>query len=113
MGHFETSDGHSGRWHKPVCVPVNRADVFASALEMIADLPGWSVTSTDQDGLRAECERSNGPLRGTSTISIWVEGPEGIPNSTTHCRSTSSGSLLSRDKGNVAEFVQKFWMRVT
>jgi hypothetical protein len=35
-----------------------------------------------------------------------------MPNSSTHCRSESSGALLSRDKGNVAEFIQKFWMRV-
>jgi hypothetical protein len=113
MGKFETSEDHAGRWHRPVCVPVGKEDVFASALEMLEDLPRWSVQSVDKEGLSATCERSNGPLRGTSTIVVRVEGPDGLPNSQTHCSSQSSTGLLSRDKSNVAEFIQKFWMRVT
>jgi hypothetical protein len=113
MGKFETSEDHPGRWHRPVCVPIGKSDVFSSALEMLEDLPRWSVQSVDKEGLRATCERNNGALRGTSTIVVTVEGPDGMPNSQTHCCSESSGSLLSRDKSNVAEFIQKFWMRMT
>ena len=113
MGKFETNEDHPGRWHRPVCVPMGKEDVFGSALEMLEDLPRWSVESVDKDGLSATCTCNNGPLRGTSTIVIRVEGPDGLPNSQTHCSSQSSGGLLPRDKSNVAEFIQKFWMRVT
>ena len=113
MGKVETSEDHPGRWHRPVCVPIGKSDVFSSALEMLEDLPRWSEKSVDKEGLRATYERNNGPLRGTSTIVVTVEGPDGMPNSQTHCCSESSGSLLSRDKSNVAEFIQKFWMRMT
>ena len=67
----------------------------------------------DEEALTITCERRNGFLGGTSTIVVRVNGPEGIPNSETHCASQSTGALMSRDKANVAEFVQKFWMRVT
>jgi len=80
---------------------------------MVEDLPGWSVQSVDKEGLSATCVRNNGPLRGTSTIVVTVEGPDGIPNSQTHCCSESSGGLFSRDKANVSEFTRKFWMRMT
>ncbi|MAG62930.1 MAG: hypothetical protein QGI93_05950 [Planctomycetota bacterium] len=113
MGKFETDEDHPGRWHRPVCVPIGKEDVFGSALEMLEDLSRWSVRSVDKDGLSATYERNNGPLRGTSTIVVRVEGPDGLPNSQTHCSSQSDGALLSRDKANVAEFIQKFWMRVT
>jgi hypothetical protein len=48
-----------------------------------------------------------------SNIRVWVEGPEGVPNSQTHCSSESSGGIFSKDKANVAEFVRKLYMRIT
>lgn len=83
------------------------------AKELVEDLDGWVIQSTDDEALTIACEKKGGLLAGTSTIVVRVEGPDGIPNSETHCSSESSSGLLSRDKSNVAEFVKKFWMRVT
>ena len=113
MGRFETSLDHPNRWHQPVRVPVGKGDVFGAAKEMVADLQGWVVQSSDDEALTISCEKKGGLLGGTSTIVVRVEGPDGIPNSETHCCSESSGGLLSKDKSNVAEFIKKFWMRVT
>ncbi len=113
MGRFETSEQASARWHQPVRVPRVKSDIFGAAREMAADMPGWVLTKVDEDALCIEATKKNGLLGGTSTIQVRVEGPDEIPNSATHCCSESSGALLSRDKANVAEFIQKFWMRVT
>ena len=113
MGRFETSLDNSNRWHQPVRVPVGKENVFGAAKEMVEDLPGWKVQSVDEEKLTISCEKEGGLLGGTASILIRVEGPDGIPSSETHCCSESTGGLLSKDKGNVAEFVKKFWMRVT
>ncbi len=80
---------------------------------MVDDLDGWDVTSVDGEALTITCERKGGFLVGKATIVVSVEGPDGIPNSQTHCSSESTGGLLARDKSNVAEFMEKLWMRVT
>lgn len=110
---FETQDSHAKRWHQPVRVPQNKGDVFGSAKELIDDLDGWVVDRVDEEALTIHATRKNGLLGGTSKITVRVEGPDGIPNSATHCASESTGGLLNRDKANVAEFIQKFWMRMT
>ena len=71
------------------------------------------VDRVDEEALTIHATRKNGFLGGTSKITVRIEGPDGIPNSATHCASESSGGLLNRDKANVAEFIQKFWMRMT
>lgn len=111
MGVFETSDDHPGRFHRPVRVPVAKLDVFGAAQEMCADL-AWTVQDVDAESLTIVCERSGGLLGGTSRITVRVDGPEGIPSSTTTVRSESTGGVLSRDKSIVAEFVKKFTSRV-
>tara|TARA_R110002126_G_scaffold25583_3_gene87469 strand:+ start:15347 stop:15688 length:342 start_codon:yes stop_codon:yes gene_type:complete len=113
MGSFETAESNSNRWHQPVRVPSEKSGIFGAAKEMAEDMPGWKLESVDEERLEIHSTRANGALGGTSKITVRVEGPEGIPNSSTHCRSESSGGFLSRDKKNVAEFIQKFWMRVT
>jgi len=113
VGRFETRDQHSKRWHQPVRVPRNKRDVFGAARELVDDLSGWVVLAVDEQGLKIDCERDNGLLGGKSRIVVQVKGPDGIPNSETHCSSVSTGALVPRDKANVAEFVQKFWMRLT
>lgn len=113
MGMFESSETNSARWHKPVQVPRVKTDIFGAACEMAADMPGWTVTESDEASFRIVATKQNGFLGGTSTITVTVEGPVDIPNSATHCRSESSGALISRDKGNVSEFIEKFWMRVS
>lgn len=112
MGVFETSDQNGSRSLQPVRVPTLKQDIFGQARELCSDLDAWDVVEIDEANLKITCRRSNGFLGGTSHISVWVEGPEGIPSSTTHIRSESTGALLPRDKSNVAEFVKKFTMRV-
>ena len=113
MGKFETSSEHSNRWHQPVRVPQNKDGIFGAAKEMAEDMQGWTVDSVDEATMTIKAQKANGFLGGTSSIVVRVEGPEGIPNSETHCSSESTGALLSRDKSNVAAFIEKFWMRVT
>jgi len=112
MGSFETSDQHPGRNHRPVRVPARKGDVFQAARELCEDMHGWRVVEVDEDGLSIRCERDNGFLGGTSQITVRVEGPDDIPNSTTSVRSESTGGVLAKDKAIVAEFVKKFTMRV-
>jgi len=112
MGKFETSDGHSGRWHRPLRVPVLKQDIFTAAREMCADLESWRVVAVDEDALTITCERSNGLLGGTSRIVVRVDGPDGIPSSETNVVCESTGALLAKDKAIVTEFVKKFSMRV-
>ena len=108
---FRTRDDAAGRWHQPIRVPTLKADVLSAAREMCHDL-GWSVVDVDEQRCEITCERRNGVLGGTSRIVVSVEGPDGIPSSTVHARSESSGAVLPRDKANVTEFVKKFTMRV-
>ncbi|MCA9001172.1 MAG: hypothetical protein KDB61_04560 [Planctomycetes bacterium] len=110
---FSTGDDHPGRWHQPVSVPVNKTDAFSAACEMVDDLEGWSDVVVDKDKLTLTCVCKGGLLSKDSNIRIWVEGPDGVPNSQTHCSSESSGGIFSKDKANVAEFVRKLYMRIT
>jgi len=112
MGAFETSESASSRNHQPVKVPISKQNIFGAAKEMCDDLDAWNIVSTDEESLTIVCEKKNGLLGGTSRITVRVEGPDGIPSSTTCVRSESSGALLARDKANVAEFIRKFSMRV-
>jgi len=112
MGSFATSDDHKSQHHKPIRVPTLKGDVYQAAKEMVEDLSGWAVVSEDAEGGVITCRKGNGVLGGTSTIQISVEGPEGIPSTTVNVTSESQGGLLSRDKGNVAEFVRPFFRRI-
>lgn len=113
MGKFETSAEHSNRWHQPVCVPSHKGGIFAAAKDLAEDMSGWKVESVDEEAMTIQATKTNGFLGGTSKIEVRVEGHESIPNSETHCSSESTGALLSRDKTNVAAFIEKLWMRVT
>ena len=112
MGRFETSESHANRWHQPVRVPQGKGGVFGTAKEMVEDL-GWDVQSVDDDTCTITCKKKGGFLGGEATIVVRVDGPDDIPNSSTHCSSESTGGLLSKDKANVAEFIKKFYMRIT
>jgi hypothetical protein len=112
MGSFATSDEHEQSHLQPIRVPAQRGHVYHSAKEMIADLDGWSLSSEDEARGVLVCAKSNGFLGGTSTITITLEGPEGLPSTTVHVRSESRGGLFSKDKSNVAAFVRPFFRRV-
>ncbi len=112
MGSFETSEDHPNKWHQPVRVPISKDNIFGAAKEMCEDLDTWKVLAVDEEALTISCERKNGLLAGDSKIEVRVEGPDGIPSSTTHVRSETSGGMRSPDKKVVAEFIKKFTMRV-
>lgn len=112
MGSFATSDEHKNRNHQPIRVPTQQGHIYGAAKEMIDDLDGWEIVSEDEAKHELVCKKSNGFLGGTSTITITVEGPDGVPSSTVNVRSESEGGLLSKDKGNVAEFIRPFFRRV-
>ncbi|MEM7309452.1 MAG: hypothetical protein AAF682_22405 [Planctomycetota bacterium] len=109
---FATSDDHKSQNHKPIRVPTLKGGIFASAKEMVEDLSGWELVSEDEEQCVLTCRKQNGFLGGVSTITITVEGPDGIPSTTVHVRSESEGGLIGRDKANVAEFVRPFFRRV-
>ncbi|MFT4540955.1 MAG: hypothetical protein ACI841_002216 [Planctomycetota bacterium] len=112
MGVFETSEESSSRWHQPVRVPTSKDNIFGAAKEMCEDLDGWTVLSIDESAFTIDCECKGGMLAGDSKIQVRIEGPDGIPSSTTHVRSESSGGMMSKDKKYVSEFIKKFTMRV-
>ncbi len=112
MGSFATSDSNSHANLQPLRVPTLQQDIYSAAKEMVADLAAWTMTSCDDEKLTLVCSRSGGFLSGEATITITVEGPEGMPSSTVNCRSESKGGILSRDKANVMEFMRPFHRRV-
>jgi hypothetical protein len=112
MGSFETDEQHSNPSLKPLRVASRRDGIYAQAKEMVSDLDGWTLQSSDDEAFVLECERKGGMLGGSAKITIRVEGPEGIPSTTVHVRSESTGGLRSRDKGNVLEFMKPFHRRV-
>lgn len=111
MASFSTSPDAGSKWHRPVSVPSGREGVFGTVVELMEDL-GWPVESVDEAACTLVATKANGFLGGTSRITVKVSGPDGIPSSDTHVTSESE-ALLSRDKGNVATFCRKLWMRVT
>lgn len=112
MGSFATRDENKSPNHRPIRVPTQQGDVYQAAKEMVDDLTGWELTSEDEASGRLVCRKSGGFLGGTATITITVEGPEGIPSTTVNVRSESEGGLLPKDKANVAEFVKPFYRRI-
>lgn len=112
MGSFETDESHSNPSLKPLRVASRREGIYEQAREMVEDLDGWAIVSADEETRVLTCERKGGLLGGTATITIRVEGPEGIPSTTVHVRSETAGGLRSRDKANVLEFMKPFHRRV-
>lgn len=111
MASFSTSPDAGSKWHRPVSVPSNREGVFGTVRELMDDL-GWPIESVDESACTLVATKKNGPLGGTSRITVKVTGPDGIPSSDTNVTSESE-ALWSRDKANVATFQRKLWMRVT
>ena len=112
MGRFETDGAAGQKWLQPVAVPTNKDDVLGAVRELLDDLDGWNVASVDEESRVVIVTKENGFLGGTSTITIRVDGPDGIPSSETHVVSESDG-LISRDKKNVSTFCRMLYMRTT
>lgn len=111
-GSFETSPDQSKANGQPLRVPTLAPDIYQEAKDMVADLPHWRLVSADDASMTLECERAGGLLSGTARITIRVEGPAGMPSATVNLRSESAGGLRSRDRANVAEFLEPFRRRV-
>lgn len=112
MAGFETSDGNARAELRPLRVAMRREELFAEARTMVEDLPRWRIERADESALELVARRAGGLLAGEATVTIRVEGPEGIPTSTLHVASRSRGGLLSNDKGVVLEFLTPFTRRV-
>lgn len=111
-GSFATSDSHSQFHLKPLRVASRREDVFQEACNLAHDLPGWHVDREDAPTGTLVCSKKGGVFSSAATLTIRVEGPDGIPSATVHARSDSEGGLLSRDRANVLHFMKLFHRRV-
>lgn len=107
-----TSDSAEHPGLKPVRVPIRKESVFEEAKNLASELPGWRVVRADERELVIVCERAGGMLAPSATVTIRVEGPEGLPSATVHCSSESKGGLFARDRQNVLEFMTPFHRRV-
>jgi hypothetical protein len=109
---FETRDDAPEERLRPLKVPVRSDQVFESAREMVDDLDGWELVEIDVVRRVLTCRKRAGILGGTATITIRCEGPEGLPSTVVHVRSTSSNAILARDRAHVLEFLGPFHRRV-
>ncbi|MCY2960052.1 MAG: hypothetical protein NTY35_07790 [Planctomycetota bacterium] len=109
---FETRDDAPDERLRPLRVPIRSDQVFESVREMVADLDGWEVVTADEALRVLTCRKRAGLLGGTATITIRCEGPEGLPSTVVHVRSTSEGAVVARDRAHVLEFLTPFHRRV-
>jgi hypothetical protein len=112
LGGYETSEGNARAELRPLRVAMRREELFAEARTMVEDLPRWTLERADEAALELVARRAGGLLGGQATVTIRVEGPEGIPSATLHVGSNSSGGLLANDKAVVLEFMTPFTRRV-
>ena len=74
-GSFETSPEHREALLQPLRVPTRAEDIYAEAKDMVADLAGWTLVSSDDAALTLVCERRSGLLGAPARVTIRVEGP--------------------------------------
>jgi hypothetical protein len=113
-GTFQTSDEQSNPSLKPLRVASRKEGVYEEAKNMVTDLAGWTLVRADDAAMTIVCTRKGGLLGGASTITITVEGPEGIPSAIVSVKSDTQGGLpgAARDRQNVLEFLKPFHRRV-
>ena len=112
-GNFRTAEGESHPDLRPVRVPQRREEVFSEARNLAGELPGWKILAEDEPGGILVCERAGGFLAPASRVTLTFESPPGIPSTTVHAESVSSGwSLLARDRARVLQFLRLFRRRV-
>ncbi len=109
---FETREDSPDERLRPLRVPIRSDQVFESAREMAADLPGWTVVTSDEGARTLTCRKPGGFLGGVATITIRCEGPADLPSTTVHVRSSSEGAVVARDRAHVLEFLTPFVRRV-
>lgn len=113
-GSCSTSDSNSHFHLRPLHVAISKSGIYDEAKTMASDLPGWELIRADDARLTLTCTRRRGVLAGSSTITITIEGPEGIPSSTVNVQSVTTGAWpgCARDRANVLEFMTPFHRRV-
>ena len=111
-GSFQTEEGHANERLQPLRVPMRREHLFGAARELVEDLSSWKLDSADEESMTLVCTLEGGFLRGSSRITIRVDGPEEIPNSVVQVQSETEKGLLKRDKANVLEFMVLLHRRV-
>lgn len=109
---FETDDAHSHQHLRPLRVATRAESIYEEAKTLVDDLPEWRLLSADDAKHVLTCIRAGGIFSTEATVTIRVEGPEGIPSCVVHVRSESNGGLLGRDRSNVAEFMRPLHRRV-
>jgi len=112
MGRFESTDSAGSLELQPLRVPQLKDGIFSTAKELVDDLPQWTLVSEDESAGTIVCERKARALSSKSTVTIKIEGPDGVPSTTVSLVSESQGGLLGGDKKNVQEFMKLFRRRV-
>ncbi len=108
----ETREDATDERLRPLKVPIRPDQVFESAREMVDDLDGWEVVASDAAARVLTCRKRGGFLAGTATITIRCEGPDGLPSTVVHVRSTTKGGVLARDRTLLLDFLTPFHRRV-
>ena len=111
-GSFKTDPGHSNERLRPLRLAMRKEHLFDAAKELVEDLSSWVLDGADDESKTLSCTRGGGLLSGPSKVTIHIEGPDEIPNSTVHVSSETDGGLLKRDKAVVLEFMVPFHRRV-
>jgi hypothetical protein len=91
---------------------MRKEHLFGTAKELVEDLSSWSLDGADEESMTLTCTREGGFLRGPSKVTIQIDGPDEIPNSTVHVSSETDSGLLKSDKAVVLEFMVRFHGRV-
>src|SRR5689334_19590601 len=92
-GSFSTSDEERNPELRPIRAAQRKEEVWAEALDLAGDLPGWRVLAADEARGELVCERAGGWLRPTCKVTLKFEGPAGVPSTTVHARAESAGGL--------------------
>ena len=109
---FETNDSESNHLLRPLRVPSLRDGIMQTARELVDDLPEWTLVTDDEAAGRLVCERKARLLSAQSTVTLSFESTEGVPSTTVHLRSESTGGLRKGDRANALEFLRLFHRRV-
>lgn len=113
-GSFATNDAERNPDLRPVRAPQRFEEVWDEARSLASDLPGWRIVSEDLAAKVLVCERSGSFLAPASKVTLQFESPAGMPSTTVHARSETSGGLpgLGRDRARVLEFMRPLHRRV-
>ncbi len=111
-GSFKTDPGHSNERLRPLRLAMRKEHLFDAAKELVEDLSSWVLDGVDEESMTLSCTRGSGFLTGPCKVTILIDGPDEIPNSTVHVSSESDGGRVKRDKAVVRGFMVPCHRRV-